>query len=116
MEEVMTMKLKRKNEFDFDGETGRMHGVSFLFRDFDYTHEQTLMLVRNGEAIDAARRNPLWALQAVDEGEMLDIRFGLVQRREQDSRDGGQRDRVKDVLGVSILSVSPHSNGNGKGS
>lgn len=103
---TLTMKMS-SNPFRINGDT---EGITYRFRDFDYTHQQTLMLKSNGQVPPDLADNPLFTLKGVASGTMCDCVFDLVQRRDQESRDG-QRDRVKDVLGLRLSSVQPHTNG-----
>ncbi len=108
----LDMKMSM-NAFKFkDNEGKETEGIKFSFRDLDYTHEQTLMLVSGGEPVADVHKNPLYALQGVNEGEMVKVRFVPFQQRQQDQRNGS-RDRVRDVLSLRLDAVQPSSNGKG---
>ena len=110
----LTMKMSTQ-PFKFQDDQGKDNeGIKFRFRDLDYTHEQTLMLKSGGETVPDVHRNPLYALQGVAEGSMVNVRFVPYQQRQQDQRNGS-RDRVRDVLGLRLEHVSP-ADTNGKGS
>lgn len=111
----LTMKMSM-NPFKFKDNDGKDNeGIKFRFRDLDYTHEQTLMLISGGESVPDVHKNPLYHLQGVDDGEMIEAEFVPVQNRQQDQRNGS-RDRVRDTIGLRLLSVKPSTNGNGKAS
>ncbi|MGI8541665.1 MAG: hypothetical protein ACR2N0_18130 [Rubrobacteraceae bacterium] len=104
---VLSMKMTYI-PFKIDSDT---EGVSFRFRDLDYTHQQTLMLKSAGQTPPELHRNPLYALQGVPSGTIVECQFTPYQKREQESRDN-QRDRVKDVLGLRLSRVvAPSENG-----
>ncbi len=100
--------------FKFSDDEGKENeGIKFRFRDWDYTHEQTLMLKSSGETVSDVHKSPLYGLQGVKDGERVYCKFVPFQLRQQDQRNGS-RDRVKDVLSLRLESVTAGSNGNGK--
>lgn len=110
------IKLEMKvsmSPFKFQDEDGKQNeGIKFRFRDWDYTHEQTLMLTSSGETVPDLHQNPLYALQGVPDGDHVEVTFIPYQQRQQDQRNGS-RDRVRDVLGLRLDAVRPLSNGKG---
>lgn len=104
----LQMKLVRVNHFGFDTSAGRNEGVSFRFQEWEFRHDATLMLKSNGETVDDARRSPLYRIQNLEPGEMVECEFTPYQDRRQEQRDG-QRDSVKDVIGLRLSAVRPLS-------
>lgn len=112
----LTMKLTRANQFSVEGN----EGTTFRLQEFDYRHEATLMVKRNGEPVPDAHKSPLYALQGVNVGDMCEVEFAPYQDRRQESREGS-RDSVKDVVGLRLVAVRPaaenpsRTNGQGHG-
>lgn len=98
----LEMKLARKNEFSVGGNKG----VSFRFQEWEYRHDVTLMLEVNSEPVADLHRNPLYTVQDLKPGAMVEVEFVPYQDRRQESRDG-QRDSVKDVIGLRLNAVRP---------
>jgi hypothetical protein len=112
------LKLEMKmsmNPFKFNGSDGKENeGIKFRFRDWDFTHEQTLMLKSSGEATPDLHKNVLYSLQGIKDGERVECEFVPFNERKQDQRDGS-RDRVRDVISLRLHAVRPLStNGNTK--
>lgn len=99
------MKLVRKNEWAIGGNKG----MTFRFQEWEYRHEATLMLQVDGKPVEDAHRSPLYGLQDVPQGEMVEVEFVPFQDRRQESRGENQRDSVKDVIGLRLHSVRPAS-------
>lgn len=103
----LPMKLVRKNEFSVGGNKG----VSFRFQEWEYRHDVTLMLEVSGDPVSDVHRNPLYKIQDLEPGAMVEAEFVPYQDRRQESRDG-QRDSVKDVIGLRLSAVRPMSEAN----
>lgn len=110
------MKLVRANHW---GPISGNRGITFRFQEWEYRHEATLMLEVDGQPNPDAHKSPLYALQGVPVGDMVEAEFQPYQDRRQESRENS-RDSVKDVLGLRLSSVrpseipaQPSTNGNG---
>ncbi len=107
------MSVARVNPFAFMTDQGQNEGISFRFQEWEFRQDATLMLKSGGQPIEDAHKSPLYALQGLGVREMVVCEFELFQDRRQESR-AGQRDSVKDVLGLRLKSVRPQDAANGK--
>lgn len=111
MENTLTFTMKMHME---PMAFGSFEGVRFTFRDWDFTHQATLVLKTDDGPNNEAHKSPLYALQGVSNGEKVQVTFKAEQQRQQQSREN-RRDQVKDQIGLRLLSVKPVAESNGSG-